>query len=570
LIDDVIGQRVKRDYQTKISCLCAGLSAYTPEPMNVYLKEQSSSGKTYNAVNSLRIFPEEDVWSLGKLSPTALVHLHGTLLDANGHAILDTEAPQKNRYDDAKDYQQAVQAWRERLRGSYTLIDLSGKILLFLDNPDLRTLQMLYPILSHDKREVEYRITDKTSCGQLRTRRTVIRGWPATIFCTTDSKFIEELATRMFTTAPEVSTGKIRDAHRVSGLMKAAPWEVDAWTVTEQAVQDFIRNYKAYMQSVAGVVIPYAQQLAEVYPAELRRDMRDLPHFMRLIQALSALHFMQRPHLTVHGKQYIAATLTDLENARRIFTRIYETTRSSIKQSLLDFYWHIIATRDTWTLKELTAAYNETHQPSRSSKTVERYLNELADHGYVDIQKDEKDKRRNLYVPLKEKRTIPDIFKISIISPSDYETGLNAWLSRNRHQLQFLLYNSSTLTDSSGDAFLNAIRTVNDDALCLYWEMPGNSHVHETKPGKTDKSEMSTIVHNSHAPTTFDRIEAYVQQATSVGCLRAAQDLAIPLKDFHEIGSTSRNLQFDQSYTTVSWRPYYDAFIDQQYPEGQQ
>ena len=61
-------KRIKKDKATKLSVFFTGLSAYLPEPINLFLKGESGVGKTYNVVETLRYFPQVDIWFLGGLS----------------------------------------------------------------------------------------------------------------------------------------------------------------------------------------------------------------------------------------------------------------------------------------------------------------------------------------------------------------------------------------------------------------------------------------------------------------------------------------------------------------------
>lgn len=503
-IDDVIGKRVKMDYPTKISCFCAGLSAYTPEPMNVFLKEESSSGKTYNAVNSLNMFPEEDVWALGGLSPTALTHLYGTLYDSNDEEIREEDRPQKEDYKEQKEFREDLKKWRERLRTSYSLIVLSGKILLFLEAPHIRTFQMMYPILSHDKKQVEYKITDKSPRGQLVTSHIIIQGWPATVFCTTSDKTVEELATRCFTTSPQRLPEKYRAAHGVSALKNEAPWVLDEWHDEERTVRLFINHYKEQMKEIAGICNPFSRMLAEHYPAEIRRDMRDFPHFLRIIKALTGLHFAQRPQITRQGKRYIVTTPSDIENARNLFNEIFESTRSGISQHKLDFHFDIIVTRETWTGKELTREYNALYPMKRSSKTITRYLDELSDAGYVDTQPNPEDKRQNIYKPLIKMRTNMDICKEGVISASDYEKTLKEWLNRYGQNTQYYVYNSAKLKETTINEFQDFTLSIKNPLFCPYLNNDEEAPEIETEPENTPNPEMSLIVHNSSNADTLN------------------------------------------------------------------
>jgi len=126
---------VKHDVTAKSVILCTALSAYTDEPINLFLKGESSIGKTYITMNILDYFPDEDIWKLGGLSPTALVHDYGTLVDANGNRIdenyvenriqelIDAEGgkPSKERLKEIR--RQVKKEWREILRNSHYEIE---------------------------------------------------------------------------------------------------------------------------------------------------------------------------------------------------------------------------------------------------------------------------------------------------------------------------------------------------------------------------------------------------------------------------------------------------------------
>ena len=63
---------------------------------------------------------------------------------------------------------------------SKKLIDLSHKIIIFLDTPPPGLLNALIPLLSHDEYETEYDYVD-THNGIV-TKTNVLRGWPVFIF----------------------------------------------------------------------------------------------------------------------------------------------------------------------------------------------------------------------------------------------------------------------------------------------------------------------------------------------------------------------------------------------------
>jgi hypothetical protein len=133
------------------------LSRWTHEPLNLFLKGESTIGKTYITKNTIRILGEDkDVWYLGGLSPTALVHDYGVLKDESGLEIDVLEMPSKRkirmenpnagREEVDRLYREELASWNQRLRGSYYEVNLEGKLLVFLEPPHIETFNKLRPI----------------------------------------------------------------------------------------------------------------------------------------------------------------------------------------------------------------------------------------------------------------------------------------------------------------------------------------------------------------------------------------------------------------------------------------
>ena len=83
-----LSNRIKEDQTYTKQLVYSFLSAYA-EPYNLGSLAPSSEGKTYPAVTVAELFPRKDAMFLGGLSPTALIHDHGILVDASGNPIED-------------------------------------------------------------------------------------------------------------------------------------------------------------------------------------------------------------------------------------------------------------------------------------------------------------------------------------------------------------------------------------------------------------------------------------------------------------------------------------------------
>lgn len=394
-------------------------------------------------MQTLAYFPENDVWSLGGLSPKALIHEHGILLNKYGEPLDLEDKPIKPRkkdyaseeeYEEAfKEYREELKAFAEEIRNSYTLIDLRGKILVFLEAPDFETFRMLLPILSHDKEELEYRFVDKSVKGPLRTVRVKIRGWPATIFCTTDRKYVEELSTRSFTVTPEISREKIEEANRLISYNSAFPWQYVEETEETKTIKRLIESLKRQLaDGKTDVIIPFPN-LDELFPKQITRDMRDYKHFTEFLKALTVLYFYQRPFVRIGDRRFVVSTVEDVKKALEVYSELFVPTRTGTEQRILRLYHEIVKGKEAWYLQELTAKINEVNVKKVSSDWVRKVLlQRLLDIGYVTVEEDAGDRRLNVYKPLvKEEKELEEIRRFldsPLILSSKLEEGFKKWI----------------------------------------------------------------------------------------------------------------------------------------------
>jgi len=511
-------KRVKFDKATKQSVFATAISAYLPEPINTFLKGRSGIGKTYNVVETLGYFPSEDTWFLGGLSPKALIHDHGILLDKNGDPVdfsLNPEKPKRGRKkeksdeeykEELKEYYKELAKWREYIGNSYTLIDLSHKILVFLEAPEFRTFKMLLPILSHDKKQIEYKFTDKTSAGKLMTSKVIILGFPACIFLSTDTKYTEELATRSFTATPEASKEKIEEANKLTNLKASYPWNYDHETEETRIIKQLIISLKnRFVEDGLDIVVPFGN-LHDLFPKEIVRDMRDFQHFTQFLKTVTALHLFQRVTMEINGKQFVLSTVGDVKNAVDVYNEIFETTRTGMDQQILTFYDTTVKEKTDVLLKTLTIEYNENHSEKKvSGKTIARWLERLSDIGYVDIQKAHDDKRFNVYTGLVQKvQTIRDISAMSVIPDPELEKGFKTWLKNIYRHGQFTRGKNVSIPMEQLEKYVlfgEKTFSLKDRVAVSISKKEDLSVKSEEKPESVDIPKMSVIVSNSEENT---------------------------------------------------------------------
>lgn len=178
---NVILKEAKEEDRAVRQVFYSALSAYTNNPLNVYLAGPSGTGKNYIIEKTLENFPKEDVVFLAGLTDKAVFHRPGKLVikNSNGeyddleilikkldHRIEDlhSEMNQTKNSTMKNGLQAQINSVNEEIQtmkdNAMKLIDLSHKILVYLDTPRASLLSALMPLLSQDKYDVEYEFAD--------------------------------------------------------------------------------------------------------------------------------------------------------------------------------------------------------------------------------------------------------------------------------------------------------------------------------------------------------------------------------------------------------------------------
>lgn len=451
-----ITRTVKKDIPCKVSSFITALSMYTDDPMNFSQRGPTSIGKGYNANQSTKYFPEKDIWPLVGITKKAIVHLPGIIMDENDQQIQLSERPRKPmrgdyaRGNDGREeyyraletYRQERTSWDTRLANSYIYINLWHMTLLFQEAPEEDVLRSLFPILSHDRRRVEYKYTDPKT---LITKTVVLEGWPATIFLDIGKDYMKEFSTRTLTSSPESSIEKIDEANTLTNTQASYPWDFEGDTEEEKIIRHLILAIKQQLTGTKiKVVVPFT--LVKFLPKERARDMRDLKHFFRFLETLTALHVFQRPLLKKGNSIYAVSSVDDVIFSMTLYSRILETTRTGAQNVILKFYHDIVKQGPKWLKRELVSEYNKTAKRKLSGDTIGKWLQRLEELDYVNVQKWTEDKRLNVYLPLvkgDEKLEIDRSLEDLSTLRGKLEESFKEWnknVGRNHH---FLLYKNS-------------------------------------------------------------------------------------------------------------------------------
>ena len=307
---EILGLTIKKDEENKVVTFLCELSAYTENAQfNISFNAPSSTGKSYIPTEIARLFPEEDVVELGYCSPTAFFH--------------------------------DVGEWNKDMKGY--VVDLSRKILIFLDQPHTQLLERLRPLLSHDKKEISVKITDKTQKFGMKTKNVLLKGYPSVIFCTAGLRIDEQEATRFLLLSPEVNHEKIRQ-----GILESIKKEADAESYKDwldenperKLLKERIRAIK--LEGIREIRIASYQKVVERFFSEHKvlkpRHQRDIKRLTSLIKSFALINLWWR------GKSgtTITANEDDIEQAFKIWDAISVSQELNLPPYIYNLYQEVI------------------------------------------------------------------------------------------------------------------------------------------------------------------------------------------------------------------------------------
>ena len=307
---DILNLTIKHDVENKIAAFLCELSAYSEDSQfNISFNAPSSTGKSYIPTEIARLFPEEDVLELAYCSPTAFFH-------------------------DAGEYDKERQGY---------LVDLSRKIVIFLDQPHNALLAHLRPLLSHDKKEITIKITDKGEKHGLRTKNILLRGYPSVIFCTAGLQIDEQEATRFLLLSPEINQEKIRESIS-QAVRKASDGDAfNAWLEEDPKRMLLKERVRAIRQeNIHDIKIDAEGAVKERFLAQCKmlkpRHSRDIKRLISIIKSFALLNLWWRER---KGKTLVA-NAQDVDEAFKLWAKISVSQELNLPPYVYNLYQEVI------------------------------------------------------------------------------------------------------------------------------------------------------------------------------------------------------------------------------------
>jgi len=460
---NTVKKEVKRDDVLIRQVFYTGLSAYTFDPMNLFIISPTSEGKTYTTEKVSQYFPKEDVWKIGNISNKALIRQKGILINSKGESIQEQvdklrlelrdtttvtirfEAPTgKPEVDPITGKPLTVQQKVDKRRAEVKkkldklmddatiLINLQGKIVIFLEPPQRELLNLIKPILSHDTPEISYDYVDRTEKGGFQTQRVIVRGFPACIFCSAkdESKWEvwAEIQSRFLVTSPNMNQAKVHDGNVLISQRKGLPNSMQQQVIVSDKERKLARKsvsfLKRWMHRLAqsnmldydhqnAVWIPYAFIFANALKSERGTDNRITERIFSLLNVMALTKVHQRETLVYGNERLVIATLEDLSETlhitqnlsgipphklkffKEVFLSLYESkTEPNFKDDKVE-------DRRGVTTSQLSECHKlKTGKSITTQNIINTYLNELENNGFVDKQDSQIDKRQKIYFPI--------------------------------------------------------------------------------------------------------------------------------------------------------------------------
>jgi len=374
--DEVSDTWIAEDYAVRRISLRTYVSALTDDPANWSLLGRDSIGKTYNAVTTAKIVKGQSkpspIWMLGGISPTALVH-------------------------DYSEY--------DRSRRAY-VIDLRGITMLFLEPPHPDTWARLRPILSHDAEEVEFRITDKSKGGRLRTKHCILLGWPAFVQCAAITGHEKgEYTSRWLTGTPQISRDKTEKA--IDKLLEKAE-EPKRFRFNVGKARVWAAAFRLLREEAPiSVKIPFAKTMKGHIAIRGPDTTRFIAMMLRLVMANAALHIRQRKR---DAEGCVLAEPKDLEQVIPDFEVIAASSAFGVSGDALQLYENLKGKADL-TYEQIEEAAREVFGAETADTTLRNlYIRRLVQAGLFTEKTDVSDKRRVLYTAATKPSTVT-VFK---------------------------------------------------------------------------------------------------------------------------------------------------------------
>lgn len=391
-LKDMLNLTIRCDENNKVITFLTMLLTYTDsDQINLAFNAESSSGKSYIPLEVAEYFPQEDVMRIAYCSPTAFFHEFGE--------------------------------WDEEQH--IKRIDLSRKILIFLDMPHDQLLQRLRPLLSHDRKELLVKITDRSKARGLATKQALLIGFMTAVYCSTRYSLDNQERTRCIMLSPEIKPEKIRQALELISLKQSnQPQYKEYIEASKERLILSARTQDVKNAFIEEVIIPedIREEILTLFMEKHSEHLtprltRDFPRLFGLVKACALLNLHHRERVNNH----LVANATDMIEALTLYESVSRANELGIPPEALDFYEEVLLpethAEGYANKKDLSRRYYEVRRKTIGRKRLDATLNMLLECGLIVEDKDPEDRRITVYSPIQEIYTPRPVTKPEINTP---------------------------------------------------------------------------------------------------------------------------------------------------------
>jgi hypothetical protein len=469
LFEHYLDDRVVDD---KILCkviILTIVSSLSSNPINLFIKGETSTGKTFTVKNIVNLFKNENcsirdnIIAIGKISPTAIYYQEGTLYDLKQNREVEKVKVGKDSYvfykDEAHGSDPDNSINTDEVEIS-KVIDMRGKTLIFYEAPSYETMMMIRSLLSHDndKQDLEYKITKDQEVMTI-----YIRGSPASIFCqaqvsASKENPMEEIHSRVITVSPNENKSKYKKVINKLGikysfekihneedrineelLMRVLTNEINSKVINvlesgRDNQWDKPMGQAGLMQSVYSNV-PLGYKLSDRLPYNQGSDMRHADQYMQLLKLHTLFNSTHRPVIAKGSLKVVLSNQDDYMFLLKIIELFGNSIRGGIPKSAVDLYEKIFQETHNGGITTDNLAKMVGQSPK---KLLNNELRHLRTENWIESIRDEDDKRKKLWksmtTDLKIKEEMMFINNNSLIEfgPDDVKEFWNGFKEANK------------------------------------------------------------------------------------------------------------------------------------------
>ena len=272
------------------------------------------------------------------------------------------------------------------------------------------------------------------------TKKVVVRGWPACIFCSAKDESNwptwPEIISRFLITSPNMIREKYEESNLLIAQRKSLPSFIQDQIIVSDSDIQLAKDCVIYLiqqlrKNHNQVWIPYGEILGEALKAEKGTDSRVAKRVFSFLNVIPLVKAHLRPRLVIKDQISLSiATLDDLNETLSITQNYAGIATHKMDFFRLDLYSvnkrNLEAGKleeDGLTTKDLSEAYKARTRRSMSTDAIRKsFLYELMNNGYVEEEESSIDKRRKIYRPIVEPELEPE--KIQKLRESTHSHNL--------------------------------------------------------------------------------------------------------------------------------------------------